>query len=95
MFPALAVVGFVLMLVGFVCYVADPSTAYIGVFAVGIALLVLTYVLVTLGNRRLERDLKAIRAEEARDGYVYYMTGGPSSDLPEIVDLTRRRPWPH
>lgn len=88
--PLIALAGLVVMAAGFVGYVLDPGTAYIVVFAVGMVALVAAYALETLAGRMAKRVLEAIREEERRDGYVYHMVGGPSKDMAEIVDLTRR-----
>ncbi len=82
--------GFVLMLIGFVGYVMNPTTAYEAVFILGLIALAVSYGLLSIGNRRASSELRSELNDEAVNGYVYYMDGEPSDNGATITDLTRR-----
>ncbi len=67
-----SVVGFILILTGFVAYVALPATAYETVFVVGVVLLVLGYELVYVGNRSAMAEARRMDVEEG-EGFFYIM----------------------
>lgn len=68
-----AVMGFVLMVAGFIGYVADPSGAFSRVFGIGVAVLVIGYGLLHMANRQACLEVVALEEEEDRDGYMYVM----------------------
>ncbi len=85
-----SVVGFFLMLAGFIAYVASPATAYETVFVVGVVLLTLGYGLVYMGNRLTMAEARRTDAEEW-EGFFYIMDenySAPAEDA-RIEDLTR------
>ena len=85
-----SLLGFVLMLIGFVGYVMNPTTAYEAVFILGLIALAASYGLLSIGNRRVSSELRSELNDEAVNGYVYYMDGEPSDNGATITDLTRR-----
>ncbi len=86
-----SLLGFVLMLAGFVGYVMSPSTAYEAVFILGLVVLAASYCLLSIGSRRTAAEFRSELNDEAVNGYVYYMVGGPADNDATITDLTRRR----
>ncbi len=85
-----AVVGFIAMVAGFAGYVIDPKTSYAAVFAVGLVLLIATYALLSIENRRIDAAAQVIDDRESAEGYVYYMHGVPEDNPATIVDLRER-----
>lgn len=85
-----AVVGFIAMVAGFAGYVIDPKTSYAAVFAVGLVLLIATYALLSIENRRIDAAAQVIDDRESAEGYVYYMHGAPEDNPATIVDLRER-----
>ena len=88
-----AVVGFVLMLVGFAAYVVSPSVAYQAVFVVGVVLLVAGYAMIYLMNRQVSADVIDMEDDEDRNGFFYILDedySAPAGDA-SIEDLSGRK----
>ena len=68
-----SVLGFALMVVGFVGYVFSPGAAFEAVFVVGVVLLILGYAFLYLMNRNLSTEVKEQEAEEDSDGFYYIL----------------------
>lgn len=86
-------IGFILMLVGFVAYVASPGVAYQSVFLIGVMLLVAGYAMIYLMNRQAGAEIMAREEEEERDGFFYILDedySAPAGDAC-IEDLSRTR----
>ena len=88
-----AVVGFVLMLVGFAAYVVSPSVAYQAVFVVGVVLLVAGYAMIYMMNRQVSADVIDMEDDEDRNGFFYILDedySAPAGDA-SIEDLSGRK----
>ena len=86
---AASAAGFVVMLAGFAGYVASPETAWLALFAVGLIVMVVPYVMLNFENKRSGRRMKEIEDDETVNGYLYYMDGDPSPTDASIADLRR------
>ncbi len=84
-----AMVGFALMLAGFIGYVYDPKIVYSVIFIIGLAIMVASYLLLYANNKRIMASVDALNEEESANGYVYYMDGEPMGLETEILDLTK------
>ena len=86
-------IGFILMLVGFVAYVASPGVAYQSVFLIGAVLLVAGYAMIYLMNRQAGAEIMAREEEEERDGFFYILDEDYSAPVGDacIEDLSRTR----
>lgn len=87
-----SLVGFVLMVVGFVGYVFDPEVAYQAVFVVGVVLLAIGYALLYLMNRDTMMKVRDVEPDEERSGFFYILDAdysAPVDDVP-IIDLRGR-----
>ena len=88
-----AVVGFVLMLVGFAAYVVSPSVAYQAVFVVGVVLLVAGYAMIYMMNRQVSANVIDMEDDEDRNGFFYILDedySAPAGDA-SIEDLSGRK----
>lgn len=85
-----AVLGFVLMAVGFVGYLSDDADPWTWLFIIGAVVLTVSYILVSRGSKKADAELDALYDEQAMEGYVYYMDGEPYEMEATITDLTRR-----
>ena len=88
-----AVVGFVLMLVGFAAYVVSPSVAYQAIFVVGVVLLVAGYAMIYMMNRQVSADVIDMEDDEDRNGFFYILDedySAPAGDA-SIEDLSGRK----
>ena len=88
-----SVLGFALMVVGFVGYVFSPGAAFEAVFVVGVVLLILGYAFLYLMNRNLSTEVKEQEAEEDSDGFYYILDedySAPAGDA-TVTDLTRMK----
>lgn len=88
-----AVVGFVLMLVGFAAYVVSPSVAYQAVFVVGVVLLVAGYAMIYMMNRQVSADVVEMEDDEDRNGFFYILDEDYSAPVGDasIEDLSGRK----
>ncbi len=86
----LALLGFVIMLAGFVGFVSEPVIIYEIVFIAGLVIMVGAYILMNVYNRKLLKQVDELNEEEERDGFIYFVVDEPADDLPEIIDLTRK-----
>lgn len=91
LFLLLAVIGFVLMIAGFAGYVIEPWLLYEVLFIAGLAVMLGSYAMLMLSDRKQGERVEELREREAVDGYVYYLSGEPSENGATITDLTRRR----
>ena len=82
-----AVAGFAIMLAGFAGYVIDPQTYLAALFIVGLILLIASYALLSMENKRVSAEVEAVNERESAEGYVYYMYGAPEDNPATIVDL--------
>lgn len=88
-----AVVGFVLMLVGFAAYVVSPSVAYQAVFVVGVVLLVAGYAMIYMMNRQVSADVVEMEDDEDRNGFFYILDEDYSAPVGDasIEDLSGKK----
>lgn len=82
------IIGFILMLVGFVGYMNDPANAYTFVCAAGIVILGASYAYLTILGHNITKIAMSIDRDEAENGFIYYMDGAPVDNGATIIDLT-------
>ncbi len=89
---AVAVLGFVLMLAGFLAYVAEPLDAYVAVFVLGVVLLAAGYAALYFTGREASVELECEEEDEERNGFFYVLDEDYSAYLGDtkMEDLTRR-----
>ena len=88
-----AVAGFVLMLIGFIGYVAAPSIAFQSVFIVGVVILAAGYALIYILGRKAVMEYRAEESDEDENGFFYILDedySAPAGDA-SIEDLSGRK----
>lgn len=88
---ALAIAGFVMMVMGLILYILEPVSPYTYIFIAGTVMLVIGYATVYLGRISAARAMAVAEEEEDRSGFFYILDEDYSSTIGDatIEDLTR------
>lgn len=89
---AVSVLGFILMLAGFLAYVLDPKDPYMAVFVVGVILLAAGYAILYLTGREESERLEIEEAREDEEGFFYVIDEDYSAYIGDttVEDITGR-----
>lgn len=84
--------GFVLMLIGFIGYVAAPSIVFQSVFIVGVVILAAGYALIYILGRKAVMEYRAEESDEDENGFFYILDEDYSAPVGDatIEDLSKR-----